>query len=99
LVLVLEHPTERKCSMAIGEGRAIGAEDLGSRFGFHPADTDEKREAHEAVRGECLGLAHALVAIVPPGREASLMVTALEEAMMWANAGIARAGGPRSSGA
>jgi hypothetical protein len=36
--------------------------------------------------------ADAVLDLVPPGREQSLAFTALEEAMFWANAGIARAG-------
>ena len=34
-------------------------------------------------------LAHELIESVPNGREQSLMLTALQEAMMWANAAVA----------
>lgn len=69
-------------------------QELGHRFAFHPADTEGKRQAHAAVRGECLDLATFIQTIVPKGREQSLAITKIEEAMMWANAGIARGGGP-----
>lgn len=64
--------------------------DLENRFSFHPADTEEKKQAHETVRNMCLRLSIDLNNIVPEGREKVLMVTHLEEVMMWANAGIAR---------
>jgi hypothetical protein len=47
---------------------------------------------HTAIRDEARALAHQLVDRVPPGRELSLALTAIEEAVMWANAGIARGG-------
>lgn len=84
--------------MALGQGQPISEADLESRFAFHPADTQEKRDAHESVRFICRRAAEDLLMLVPPGREASTMVTKLEEAMMFGNAGIARAGGPRESG-
>jgi hypothetical protein len=64
--------------------------DIENRFSYHPVDTDERRNAHEQVRNVLKTAAHYLAANVPPGRENSLMLTALEEAMFWANAGIAR---------
>lgn len=60
-------------------------------FAFHPATTDEKRNAHTSVREHCKELAHYIADNVPPGREQSLALTALEETMHWANAGIAKA--------
>lgn len=65
--------------------------DLERRFAFHPADTDEKRNAHQSVRDECLRLANHVDATCPDGREKSLAITNLEQVMMWANAAIARA--------
>lgn len=43
---------------------------------------------HDEVRTVLLEAAADLVRLVPPGRQQSLMLTALEEAMHWANAGI-----------
>lgn len=67
------------------------AADINNRFDFHPATTAEKRGEHTSIREACKTLAHALDARVPNGREKSLALTHLEEVMMWANAGIARA--------
>ncbi len=66
--------------------------DLYVRFGFHPADTQDRQDRHGQVRQACLRAAQALDDLVPEGREKSLAITKLEEAMMWANAGIAREG-------
>ena len=65
-------------------------EDLNNRFGYHPPKDDATIKRHELVRAGLLGVGLVLVDTVPPGRELSLALTALEEAMMWANAGIAR---------
>lgn len=64
--------------------------DLKNRFDFHPADTPEKQTNHACVRGVVLNAAVAIEAVTPKGREQSLAITALEEAMMWANAAVAR---------
>ena len=69
--------------------RGIDQADLDNRFNFHPA-TDVTGPKHEEVRTRMRVLAQALTLLVPPGRELSLAITAMEEAMMWANAGIAR---------
>ncbi|WP_280393390.1 DUF7681 family protein [Nocardia wallacei] len=64
--------------------------DIDNRFDFHPATTAEKRGEHGSVRNACKELAHFLDRSVPPGREKALALTNLEQAMFWANAGIAR---------
>lgn len=66
------------------------ATDIDNRFSFHPADTPDKRIAHEDVRARCRGLAHHFNHVLPEGREKSLAITHLEEVMFWANAGLAR---------
>jgi hypothetical protein len=63
--------------------------DLTNRFGFHPAD-DVTGPMHSEVRDRCYALAVSLSSMMPLSREASLCITRLEEAMMWANAAIAR---------
>lgn len=68
----------------------MNVEDIENRFNFHPATTEEKRNAHTSIRELCKQLALAINAKVPEGREKSLSVTHLEEAMMWANAALAR---------
>lgn len=64
--------------------------DLVNRFSFHPADTEEKRNAHASVRTNCLTIAKFLDEELPDGREKALALTNLEQVMFWANAAIAR---------
>lgn len=65
------------------------AEILENRFEHHPPD-DVRRIHHEAARATLKETAGNLMELVPPGRELQLVLTKLEEAMFWANAGIAR---------
>ena len=65
-------------------------DDLKNRFSFHPAKTEEVGAKHGAVRDWCFELARFLNEVLPEGREKSLAITKLEEAMMWSNAAIAR---------
>lgn len=65
--------------------------DIEHRFAFHPATDEEKRLRHGSVRHACLVAAMQINDLAPDGREKSLAITALEEAMMWGNAAIARA--------
>ena len=58
------------------------------RFRFHPA-TEVTGPLHDSIRGHALGLAEAIAERVPFGRHRNLALTAVQEAMMWANAGIA----------
>lgn len=68
----------------------ITPEDIDNRFDYHPPKDDVTKMAHERVRAECRILAMEIVALTPEGREQSLAVTHIEEAMLWANAAIAR---------
>jgi hypothetical protein len=78
------------------EGQRISRQDLEHRFQFHPADAQNKKDAHARVREICLEAADELVELTgAASREQSTAVTRLEEAMMWANAAIARGDGPR----
>jgi hypothetical protein len=69
---------------------SITPDDLDNRFTHHPPQGDSVVRALETVRREGHLFAEALVALVPAGRELSLALTKVEEAVMWANAGIAR---------
>ena len=72
-------------------------DELAHRFQFHPADSQNKKDAHESVRSVCLEAADKIVELTgAQSREQSLAVTHLEEAMFWANAAIARGDGPRT---
>lgn len=70
----------------------MDVQDLEHRFAFHPATTEEKRDAHTSVRQHCLALALFLNSKLPEGREKSLAITHLEEVMLWGNAALARQG-------
>lgn len=65
--------------------------DLANRFNYHPPQDEETKDRHERVRMHCLAAATAVLGETPAGREQSRAITKLEEAMMWANAAIARA--------
>lgn len=62
--------------------------DIRNRF-FHHPPTDKTRPKHEEVSQLCYDLAVRLSELVPPGRNHSLMLTALEEVRMRGNMGIA----------
>ena len=70
--------------------RRIDAEELARRFDYHPPADRLAVTAHDGIRATCRTLAEHLVAVMPPGREALLAITAVEEAMFWANAAVAR---------
>jgi hypothetical protein len=66
---------------------------LEHRFGYHPPPTPDVAAAHGQVRSTLLDAADTIVELTgAPSREQSLAITKLEEAMMWANADIARKG-------
>jgi len=71
-------------------------DELARRFAYHAPLSDTRRQAHENIRGQIGRLAQFVVHTVPAGREQALAVTKLEEAMMWANAGLARAADPEA---
>lgn len=64
--------------------------DICTRFSYHPANDQETKDKHSAVRNLCFDLAEELNALLPEGREKSLAITNLEQVMFWANAAIAR---------
>lgn len=63
--------------------------DLHRRFNYHKPDA-AKGVLHQTVRDAAKQAAYDFSAILPEGREKSLALTKLEEAMFWANAAIAR---------
>lgn len=68
--------------------------DIDNRTNYHPAVTQDRQDAHETVRYEINRVMTAFNGYVPDGREKSLAMTKLEEAMFWANAAVARQDGP-----
>ena len=67
-------------------------QDLKNRFGYHAPKDDTTKQTHRLIRSGMYLAAVTVMERVPPGREQSLALTKIEEAMMWANAGIARVG-------
>lgn len=63
--------------------------ELKRRFTCHPPRGDQK-ERYEEIRERAYALAYNLDKLCPDSREKSLAMTHLEEAVMWANASIAR---------
>ena len=63
--------------------------DLDKRFTYH-APKDSQPTRYTELRQAAHDLAKRICREVPPSRERSLALTKLEEAVMWANAGIAR---------
>jgi len=70
----------------------MDARDIENRFTYH-APRGGQPQAYERIRSEARGLAETLDQLAPDGREKALAVTKLEEAVMWANAAIARSPG------
>ncbi|HEY6416342.1 MAG TPA: hypothetical protein VIX41_08895 [Acidimicrobiales bacterium] len=64
-------------------------DELEVRFTYHPP-TGDQPERYARIRAKALDLARMIDADTPPSREQSLAFTHLEEAVMWANAAIAR---------
>ena len=62
-----------------------------SDFKYHPPK-DGQAEQYVALRDKAKELATMIATLVPQGREQSTALTRLEEAVMHANAGIARHG-------
>jgi len=66
------------------------AAELRNRFKYHKPGSEKIAKDHETVRDLCWGLAKVVSTITGDCREKSIAITKIEEAMMWANAAIAR---------
>lgn len=64
-------------------------QNLDNRFDYHRPDA-AKVVLHESIREIFRDAAHDIDLMVPDGREKALALVSIEEAMFWANAGIAR---------
>lgn len=65
------------------------AAEIENNFTYHPPSQLQK-EKYEALRNEAKELAHHINLWCPTSAEATLAIRKLEEAIMWANAAIAR---------
>jgi hypothetical protein len=65
--------------------------ELDNRFKWHKPKDESIGQKHDDIRTACRILADVIDRTVPEGREKALALTKVEESMMWANAGIARA--------
>lgn len=64
-------------------------EEIENRVSYHEP-TPQAAARHQAVRETIKNAIQTIVGHVPAGREQSVAITKLEEAMFWSNAGIAR---------
>ena len=69
----------------------MARQEIHDRFVTHPVSS-EWLKIMDRLRSGALGLAQFIDEEVPDGREKSLALTHLEEAVFWANAAIARNG-------
>lgn len=69
----------------------MDASDLDNRFTYHPPRPGQP-DIYQDIRLEGRRFASIIDAHCPDSREKSLAITHLEDAVMWANAGIARHG-------
>ena len=67
----------------------MDAKEIEKRFTYH-APKDGQPQKYEDIRRNAQWFAELLNQLCPESREKSLAMTALEEAVMWANASIAR---------
>lgn len=63
--------------------------DYENAYSYHAPKGDQP-DRYEAIRGNAKQLAMLIDMVCPESRERSLAHTKLEEAVMWANASIAR---------
>ena len=68
---------------------SIDKKELERRMGYHPVNSPEQAAQYEANRKKAIALGSHFTKSCPEGRELSLALTALQEALMWANAAIA----------
>ena len=67
----------------------MNKEQIENNFKYH-APKEGQQEKYRELRGKGKELVCLVVAFCPESRERSLAITKIEEAIMWANASIAR---------
>lgn len=68
----------------------MDAQELHHRFQYHPPSNDKVVQHHARWRDVFDSVALDVNDAIPDGREKSLAITHLEEALFWVNAAIAR---------
>lgn len=68
----------------------LSQDDLDSKFDHHPSTSEDIADAHQTVRNTLRTACEVLDDLILDGREKSLAITKIEEAMFWSNAAIAR---------
>ncbi len=68
----------------------IDTERLDLMFTYHPPDSNDEIRRYTMLRDAGRKLAQQVMLYTPKSREQSLALTKIEEAIMWANASIAR---------
>ena len=69
----------------------LNVDELQNRFTYHAPPDEATQEKYQQLRKMGFNLALMINNYCPGGREQALAFTKLEEAIMWANASIARA--------
>jgi hypothetical protein len=64
--------------------------ELEKRFTYHAPKHEHQVNKYHTIRNQARKLAGTMASLAPESRELSLALTKLEEAVMWANASIAR---------
>lgn len=67
-------------------------QELNTRFTYHAPSNEQEIQFYQEMRRRAKDLATFVDRSVQPSREQSLAITHLEEAVMWANAAVARRG-------
>jgi hypothetical protein len=68
--------------------------DIDNAFTYHPPTGPAQVETYQDIRTAGRQLAHVVDEMVPDGPEKTLAIRKIQEAVMWANAGIACAPPP-----
>lgn len=63
---------------------------LENNFTYHPPKDEDQIERYKRLREAAKTYAQCIMTLTPPSREQSLALTQVEDAVMWANAAIAR---------
>jgi hypothetical protein len=76
--------------MLKGYAMSSKIEEFDRIFTYHAPPDEEAIKAYKAIRAKAKELAMLVYELTPASREQSLSFTKIEEAVMWANAAIAR---------